>query len=600
MISETMKCLEEEEQPPLSVAITPWSQNSENREGAEVATLLTPVISECVNAVSTLLTPPPQGEMAGAGGISNQQPVPLVNATCLKATCGGALLLAGIAGYGARAFMQRSPANQDGTDDKTQTQPETVQQKSRAHQESVPPVVRLYSRPTGLKDYHFYRSKNEIITLGVGQGGNHIHADFWDGIRQEHKLDGSMKYEGPQEEKDMHLSRLGVYGRQVGSDKYVPRAVLVDLEPGTEGWIKSHPAGYWFRPDTMCWGTTGAAHNFAKGHYTEGAEMREEVADIIRLESEKCDSLQGFTLFHTLGGGTGSGFGTLILQRLLDGYQGAILSTVSVFPSPKVSDTVVEPYNAVLSTAHLLETAHSTFVVDNEALYNISHNVLKQREPKYADFNYTINCCLMDVTAPFRFPTSGAYDGLRKQYGGLVAFPRLHFFTMSHAPISTKGATVSEYSVQSLVDQVNSARNLLTNLKPADGKYLAQAYTFRGDLDENETNDVLARKSTLLKDEFVSFMPAAGPMMDSMTSSVVKVPAGQGTTCTMLSNTTANKGLFQRLATQFGVMYKRKAFLHWYKHEGMDEMEFQEADKNVRDAITEYQDKQDATYEEED
>jgi len=45
-------------------------------------------------------------------------------------------------------------------------------------------------------------------------------------------------------------------------------------------------------------------------------------------------------------------------------------------------------------------------------------------------------------------------------------------------------------------------------------------------------------------------------------------------------------------------MYRRKAFLHWYKGEGMDEMEFQEADKNVRDLITEYQDKEDATYEE--
>merc|ERR1711930_44230 len=64
--------------------------------------------------------------------------------------------------------------------------------------------------------------------------------------------------------------------------------------------------------------------------------------------------------------------------------------------------------------------------------------------------------------------------------------------------------------------------------------------------------------------------------------------------CTYLSNTTALKGIFQRLATQFGAMYKRKAFLHWYKGEGMDEMEFQEADKNVRDLITEYQDKQDA------
>eukprot|EP00490_Sorites_sp_Unknown_P029545 CAMPEP_0114696540 /NCGR_PEP_ID=MMETSP0191-20121206/72682_1 /TAXON_ID=126664 /ORGANISM="Sorites sp." /LENGTH=134 /DNA_ID=CAMNT_0001994329 /DNA_START=213 /DNA_END=617 /DNA_ORIENTATION=- len=63
---------------------------------------------------------------------------------------------------------------------------------------------------------------------------------------------------------------------------------------------------------------------------------------------------------------------------------------------------------------------------------------------------------------------------------------------------------------------------------------------------------------------------------------------------TFVANTTALKGIFQRIATQFAKMYKRKAFLHWYKGEGMDEMEFQEADKNQRDLITEYQDKQDA------
>jgi len=67
---------------------------------------------------------------------------------------------------------------------------------------------------------------------------------------------------------------------------------------------------------------------------------------------------------------------------------------------------------------------------------------------------------------------------------------------------------------------------------------------------------------------------------------------------TSVVNTTALKAIFQRLATQFGALFKRKAFLHWYKGEGMDEMEFQEADKNVRDLITEYQDKENAKYQE--
>merc|ERR1712223_649103 len=96
-------------------------------------------------------------------------------------------------------------------------------------------------------------------------------------------------------------------------------------------------------------------------------------------------------------------------------------------------------------------------------------------------------------------------------------------------------------------------------------------------------------------DDFVEWIP------NNLKSGVVTwAPKSSTLSATFVANTTALKGIFQRLATQFGAMYRRKAFLHWYKGEGMDEMEFQEADKNVRDLITEYQDKQDASYEEED
>merc|ERR1712228_81627 len=95
-------------------------------------------------------------------------------------------------------------------------------------------------------------------------------------------------------------------------------------------------------------------------------------------------------------------------------------------------------------------------------------------------------------------------------------------------------------------------------------------------------------------DDFVEWIP------NNIKSAIVNVPPTDQDMCTtFVANSTALKGIFQRLATQFGAMYRRKAFLHWYKGEGMDEMEFQEADKNVRDLITEYQDKEDATFEEE-
>ena len=102
-------------------------------------------------------------------------------------------------------------------------------------------------------------------------------------------------------------------------------------------------------------GQTGAGNNWAKGHYTEGAELIDSVLDVVRKEAEGCDCLQGFQLCHSLGGGTGSGMGTLLISKVREEYPDRIMATFSIIPSPKVSDTVVEPYNAVLSFHQLVE-----------------------------------------------------------------------------------------------------------------------------------------------------------------------------------------------------------------------------------------------------
>merc|ERR1711990_118680 len=160
------------------------------------------------------------------------------------------------------------------------------------------------------------------------------------------------------------------------------------------GVIKASAIGPLFKSDNMCFG-----NNWAKGHYTEGAELVEEVLDKIRQEIEQCDAAQGFQLFHSLGGGTGSGMGTLLLLKIRDGYPDRITSTYSVYPSPKVSDTVVEPYNAVLSSHQLLENSDETFIVDNEALYNISNNVLKMNAPTYTELNSLISQAMCGITS---------------------------------------------------------------------------------------------------------------------------------------------------------------------------------------------------------
>merc|ERR1711972_940126 len=164
------------------------------------------------------------------------------------------------------------------------------------------------------------------------------------------------------------------------------------------------------------------------------------------------------------GGGTGSGMGTLLLLKIRDAYPDRITTTYSVYPSPKVSDTVVEPYNAVLSSHQLLENSDETFIIDNEALYNISHNILKQNQPTYSDLNSLIAHATCGITASLRFP--GKLNGdLRKLGVNLVPFPRLHFFLVSQAPILNKeSASKVSVTVQELTKQAYGSRNFYSNV----------------------------------------------------------------------------------------------------------------------------------------
>lgn len=106
--------------------------------------------------------------------------------------------------------------------------------------------------------------------------------------------------------------------------------------------VRSGPYGKLFRPDNFVFGHSGAGNNWAKGHYTEGAELVDTVLDVLRREAEACDCLQGFQMAHSLGGGTGSGMGTLLISKIKEEYPDRIMATFSVFPSPKVKSTTVD------------------------------------------------------------------------------------------------------------------------------------------------------------------------------------------------------------------------------------------------------------------
>jgi len=101
----------------------------------------------------------------------------------------------------------------------------------------------------------------------------------------------------------------------------------------------------------------------ARGHYTVGKEKIDVILDKVRRLADNCTGLQGFFVFHSFGGGTGSGLGALLLEHLSTDYGKKSKLEFCVYPAPQLANSVVEPYNSVLTTHTTLEHADCSFMV---------------------------------------------------------------------------------------------------------------------------------------------------------------------------------------------------------------------------------------------
>ena len=151
----------------------------------------------------------------------------------------------------------------------------------------------------------------------------------------------------------------------------MPRTIYADLEPNVVDEVRTGAYRSLFHPEQMITGKEDASNNYARGHYTVGKELIDQVLDKVRRVADNCSGLQGFLVFHSFGGGTGSGFGALLMERLSVDYGKKCKLEFCVYPAPQVATSVVEPYNSILTTHTTLEHSDCSFMVDNEAIYDI-------------------------------------------------------------------------------------------------------------------------------------------------------------------------------------------------------------------------------------
>jgi len=234
-------------------------------------------------------------------------------------------------------------------------------------------------------------------------------------------------------------------------------------------------------------------------------------------------------------------------------------------------------------------------VIDNEALYDICFRTLKLTNPTYGDLNHLVSQVMSGITCSLRFPGQLNSD-LRKLAVNLVPFPRLHFFMVGYAPLTSLGSVgYRNVTVAELTQQMFDAKNMMAASDPRRGRYLTASAVFRGNVSTKEVDQQMLNVQNRNAPYFVDWIP------NNIKSSVCNIPPkGTKLSATFVANSTAIQELFKRVSEQFTAMFKRKAFLHWYTTEGMDEMEFTEAESNMNDLVSEYQQYEQAKAEGED
>ncbi|EHB03773.1 Tubulin alpha chain, testis-specific [Heterocephalus glaber] len=289
--------------------------------------------------------------------------------------------------------------------------------------------------------------------------------------------------------------------------KHVPRAVFVDLEPTVIDGVRTGAYRKLFHPDQLISGKEDAANNYACGHYTVGKQIIDLVMEQIRKVTDQCSDLQGFLIFHSFGGGTGSGFASLLMEQLSMEYSKKSKLEFAIYPSPRVSTAVVEPYNSILTTGSTLEHSDCVFMMDNEATFDICNRHLDIERPTYSNLNRLIGQVVSSITASLRF--NGALNvDLADFQTNLVPYPRIHFPLVTYSPIvSAEKAYHEQLSVPQITHACFEPSNQMVKCDPRRGKYMACCMLYRGNVAAKDVNAAIATIKTKHSIQFVDWCP---------------------------------------------------------------------------------------------
>ncbi|CAH0553366.1 unnamed protein product [Brassicogethes aeneus] len=450
---------------------------------------------------------------------------------------------------------------------------------------------------------------SEFIVIQVGQCGNQIGSALWPLILQEYNLGSDNTNKGNNEVQKSLSSFFNIksqksqHSYQSLGDLYEnnvkARVICIDMEESVVNRFRLGTLKNIFDKKSFITNYPGSGNNWAEGFWEHGAKFKNKILNVIQYVVEQCDSLHGFLVLFSTGGGTGSGLGSYILNLLADYYPKVERFVSCVYPTG-TEDVITCPYNMCFATQEMISHATCVFPVENRALLdiqarqginiNFDSNISMFRP--FEDLNSIIVNMLLHLTSGSRFPGSLNFD-MNELNTNMVPFPKLKFLSTGFSPITYSSRGSRQSCKQPKTENFLSAcskNNQLIKLDPLGPKSVLLGTTLigRGDYTITDMRQYVDKIQS--KAKFTNWSKKAVKV------GLCSVPPYK-TDISMFSvfNTSAMSTFFEYIHKQFSVLYNKKAHIHHYMNiQGFPLDSFDECQSTLMDIIELYREMEDA------
>ncbi|KAL0269190.1 UNVERIFIED_CONTAM: hypothetical protein PYX00_007001 [Menopon gallinae] len=342
----------------------------------------------------------------------------------------------------------------------------------------------------------------EILSVHVGEAGVRLGDSIWELYCVEHGIRPNGELCNQQD-----ISALDTFFTVNSNGKCVPRAIFADTDSSSVDSIRIGKFRYLHNPRNLLSGKEDAANCFAKGYLSIGREMMDVIMNKVRTAAEEASKVQGIFLCRSAGGGTGSGMGCCLLEELRNDYKKLPMIEILVYPSPKLSTIIVEPYNALMSTHSSMETINCTLLFSNDAVYDICDKEIDITGPGMLNMNRLISQVVSAITAQFRFEGESNVS-LPDLQTSLVPYPRIHFPLIGYSPlVKAKSVQHTNFTVANITNACFEPCNQMVHCNSKNGKYISCCFLYRGDVTTAEVNSALSSIRMKKSIKFVGWLP---------------------------------------------------------------------------------------------